>query len=138
MALIPYNMPCDFDFFSPFDNISLCSSMKNIMNTDIVEGENELKIVMDVPGIKKENLKITLEKGVLTVSGSTQSESEEKDQEGNYIKRERHSGEFTRSFNVNKNLDKSDVKAKLENGTLTLTLPKNQPEESNSNVIDIE
>ena len=138
MALIPYNMPCDFDFFSPFDNISLCSSMKNIMNTDIVEGENELKIVMDVPGIKKENLKITLEKGVLTVSGSTQSESEEKDQEGNYIKKERHSGEFTRSFNVNKNLDKSDVKAKLENGTLTLTLPKSQPEESNSNVIDIE
>ena len=138
MPLIPYNMPCDFDLFSPFDNMSWCSSVKSMMNTDIVEGEKDLRIVMDVPGVKKENLKITLEKGVLTVSGSTQGESEEKDEEGNYIRKERHSGEFTRSFNVNKNLDKNDVKAKLENGTLTLTLPKSDPEADTSAVIDIE
>ena len=138
MPLIPYNMPCDFDLFSPFDNMSWCSSVKSMMNTDIVEGEKDLRIVMDVPGVKKENLKITLEKGILTVSGSTQGESEEKDEEGNYIRKERHSGEFTRSFNVNKNLDKNDVKAKLENGTLTLTLPKSDPESDTSTVIDIE
>ncbi len=138
MPLIPYNMPCDFDLFSPFDNMSWCSSVKSMMNTDIVEGEKDLRIVMDVPGVKKENLKITLEKGILTVSGSTQGESEEKDEEGNYIRKERHSGEFTRSFNVNKNLDKNDVKAKLENGTLTLTLPKSDPEADTSAVIDIE
>lgn len=138
MPLIPYNMPCDFDLFSPFDNMSWCSSVKSMMNTDIVEGEKDLRIVMDVPGVKKENLKITLEKGILTVSGSTQGESEEKDEEGNYIRKERHSGEFARSFNVNKNLDKNDVKAKLENGTLTLTLPKSDPEADTSAVIDIE
>lgn len=131
MQLIPY----DFDLFrSPLDNWHSISSMKNSLSTDIVESEKDLKIVMDIPGVKKENVKVTLEKGILTVSASTQSQSEEKDKEGNYIRKERYSGEYTRSFSVSENLSKDDITAKMEDGTLTLTIPKNVEKDSSETI----
>jgi len=138
MSLIPY-LPYDFDLFSsPFENMSSCSGIKSVMSTDIAENEDSLEFTMDLPGIKKENIKITLEKGILTISASTHSETEEKDQKGKCIRKERHSGEFTRSFSVDKNLTKDDVKAKLEDGVLTLTLPKSVERSSESNIVEIQ
>ncbi len=135
MQLIPY----DFDLFhSPLDHWRPFSNMRNSLSTDIIENDKELKIVMDIPGVKKENVKVTLEKGILTVSASTHGESEEKDNEGNYIRRERHSGEYTRSFSVSDDVSQDDIKAKMENGTLTLTIPKNVEKESSSKTIEIE
>ena len=132
-------MSYDADLFrSPFENLYSLAQMKNSMSTDIIENENDIKVLIDIPGVKKENVKITLENSVLTISASTQSESEEKDTEGNYIRRERRSGEYTRSFNVSENLSKDDIKAKLEDGTLTLTIPKNIEKESESQTIEIE
>ena len=129
MQLIPY----DFDLFrTPFENFS---HFKNSIKSDIIETENEIKVIMDIPGVKKENIKITLEKSVLTISASTNDESEEKDNEGNYIRRERHSGEYIRSFNVREDLTKEDIKAKLQDGTLTLTIPKVTTKEPHSQTI---
>ena len=138
MSIIPY-FPHDFDIFSsPFENMSSCSSIKNIMSTDISESKNELKFTTELPGIKKENIKVTLENGILTISASTKSEKEEKDEKGKCIRKERHSGEFTRSFSVDKSLTKDDVKAKLEDGILTLTLPKSVEKSTESSTIEIE
>ncbi len=135
MHLIPY----DFDLFhSPLDHWHPFSSVKNSLSTDIIENDKELEIIMDIPGVKKENVKITLEKGILTVSASTQGESEEKDKEGNYIRKERYSGNYTRSFSVSEGLSKEDIKAKMVDGTLTLTIPKNIEKSSPSETIEIE
>ncbi len=132
-------IPRDFDLFSsPFDGFGSLMSVKHPMSTDIVEDGENLKIIMDLPGVKKENVKITLENGYLTVSASTKGKSEEKDEEGTFIRRERHFGEFTRSFAVSKNVSKDEIKAKLENGTLTLLVPKESAKEAPSSTIEIE
>lgn len=137
MSLMPY-LPYDFDLFSsPFENRSLQFSTKNMMSTDIVENENEIKIIMDIPGVKRENVNVTIEKGVLTISASTHSESEEKDAAGNYIRRERSNGEYTRSFTVGENVTADEIVAKLEDGTLTLTIPNNPEKKKTSQTVTI-
>lgn len=137
MSLIPCSF-YDLDtFFTPFENRAFQFSNKNMMSTDIVENENEIKIIMDIPGVKKENINITIEKGVLTVSASTQSESEEKDQSGNYVRRERSSGQYTRSFNIGENITADEVVAKLEDGILTLIIPNNPEKKKESQTVKI-
>ena len=132
-------IPRDFDLFSsPFDGFGSLMSVKHPMSTDIVEDGENLKIIMDLPGVKKENVKITLENGYLTISASTKGDSEEKNEEGTFIRRERHSGELTRSFAVSKDISKDEIKAKLENGTLTLLVPKEPTKDTSSNIIEIE
>lgn len=132
-------IPRDFDLFStPFEGFGSLMSIKHPMSTDIVEDGENLKIIMDLPGVKKENVKITLENGYLTVSASTKGDSEEKNEEGTFIRRERHSGELTRSFAVSKDVSKDDIRAKLENGTLTLLVPKEPVKDASSNTIEIE
>lgn len=132
-------IPRDFDLFStPFEGFGSLMSIKHPMSTDIVEDGENLKIIMDLPGVKKENVKITLENGYLTISASTKGDSEEKNEEGTFIRRERHSGELTRSFAVSKDVSKDDIRAKLENGTLTLLVPKEPAKDASSNTIEIE
>lgn len=134
MKLIPH----DFDLFStPFDGFGSFMNIKHPMSTDIVEDEENLKIIMDLPGVKKENVKITLENGYLTISASTKGDSEEENEEGTFIRRERHCGELTRSFSVSKDISKDDIRARLEDGTLTLLVPK-EPSKDTSNIIEIE
>ena len=65
-------------------------------------------------------------------------ESEEENEEGTFIRRERHSGELTRSFAVSKDVSKEDIRAKLEDGTLTLLIPKEPSKDASSNIIEIE
>ena len=132
-------IPRDFDLFtSPFENWHSLMNFKNPMNTDIIEDGKNLKIIVDLPGVKKENVKITLENAILTVSASTKGGCEEKNKEGTYIRRERHSGTYTRSFSVSENLSKDDVKASMSDGTLTLTIPKSVEKEPETQTIEIE
>ncbi len=135
--LIPHFEPDDFDFFrTPFEKTF--SSLKNHAKTDIIEYDDKTEMVIDLPGVKKENVKVTIEKGTLTISASNESESEQKDSEGKYIRRERVSGSYTRSFNIDENITKSDIKAKLDNGVLTVTIPKKDKSESGPESVDIE
>lgn len=135
MKLIPH----DFDLFSsPFDGFGSLMNIKHPMSTDIVEDGENLKIIVDLPGVKKENVKITLENGYLTISAFTKGNSEEKDEEGTFIRRERHFGEFTRSFAVSKDVSKDEIKAKLEDGTLTLLVPREPSKDASSSTIEIE
>ena len=70
-----------------------------------------------------------LEDGKLTVSAAHNAEKEDKDEKGRYIRRERFYGNVSRSFYVGKDLTREDIRAKFENGVLTLTVPKKQPAE---------
>ncbi len=145
MHMVPYhaNFLDNYDFSSPFEhlfkNLDFRPSAKNLMSTDVIEKKDGLELIMDLPGLKKEDIKIELSEGYLTITAESSKESEEKDKEGNYLKRERHSGKYTRSFYVGESLTEEDIKAKFENGILTLNFPKNQDKiEAQKKFISIE
>ena len=72
----------------------------SLMKTDIKEMENGYEVTMNLPGVKKEDVKAELKDGCLTISASSNSNKDEKDEEGRYIRRERYSGSCSRSFYV--------------------------------------
>lgn len=97
---------------------------KNIMKTDVKETDNGYELDIDLPGFKKDEISAHLENGYLTVSAAKGLDKDEKDKEGHYIRRERYSGSMTRSFYVGDALTEEDIKAKYENGILSLSIPK--------------
>ena len=95
---------------------------------------------MNLPGIKKENVKAELKDGYLTISATSASQKDEKDSDGVYIRRERYAGTCSRSFYVGEDVKQEDIKARFEDGTLKLQVPKNKKEVvvENPNYITIE
>ena len=138
---MPYNSFDLFDDFrSPFDDFFKSMDNKSIvqvMQTDIKEKDGNYELIVDVPGINKEDIKIELKNGYLNISAVTNKSVEEKDEKENYIRKERYSGNYSRSFYVGEELKTEDVKAKFENGTLTLTFPKVEKEKQ-QNFIEIQ
>lgn len=105
----------------------------NMMKTDIKEHDGGYELAVDLPGIKKEDIKAELNDGYLTITAENNSSKDEKDEKGKYICRERYTGSYSRSFYVGDGLTEQDIKAKFENGTLTLAIPKKEvlPEKQN-------
>ena len=105
----------------------------NMMKTDIKEHDNCYDLTIDLPGVKKEDIKAELNDGYLTVSAENNPSKDEKDENGKYICRERYSGSYSRSFYVGDAITEEDISAKFENGTLKLTVPKKEalPEKQN-------
>lgn len=104
---------------------------KNVMSTDIKETDDSYEMVVDLPGFKKEDVKVELDNGYLTITAAkglekNEAESEEAKKEGRYIRKERYSGEFKRSFYVGDYLTQEDIKAKFQHGLLTLDFPKKE------------
>ena len=97
---------------------------KNLMKTDVRETADSYELDIDLPGFKKEDVKLDLENGYLTISAQRNEELDEKDNEGRYIRQERATGSCARSFYVGKELEPKDISAKFENGILSLHLPK--------------
>lgn len=128
------------DFFDfPFGG-SYRTTGSDLMRTDIKEKDGSYEITMNLPGVKKEDVKAELKDGYLTVSASSSRNADEKNEEGKYIRRERYSGSCSRSFYVGEDVTEADIKAKFENGTLTLMVPKKdeQPAVENKKYIAIE
>lgn len=98
-----------------------------LMKTDVKETSDGYELTVDLPGVKKENISAELENGYLTIKTNVASEESKKDENGRYIRRERYSGSYSRSFYVGDNITEEDIKAKLENGVLTLDIPKKNP-----------
>ncbi len=97
----------------------------NAMRVDISEDEKNIYIDAEMPGIKKEDVKVTIEDGVLMIRGERKQETEEKKK--NYHRVERVYGSFLRAFTLGENVDKDNIEAKYEDGVLHLTLPKIEP-----------
>ena len=128
------------DFFDfPFGS-NYTATDSSLMKTDIKEMENGYEVTMNLPGVKKEDVKAELKDGYLTISASSNSNKDEKDEEGRYIRRERYSGSCSISFYVGDAVTEADIKAKFENGTLTKMIPKKevQPAVENKKYIAIE
>lgn len=100
----------------------------NVMKTDVRETDAGYEVFIDLPGFKKEDVKLDLNNGYLTITANRDGSHDEKDQNGRYIRQERYTGSCARSFYVGEELKPEDVKARFENGILALTLPKAQPQ----------
>lgn len=90
---------------------------------DISETENEYFIRAALPGINKEDVELTLENGVLTLSAETRNESEQREGE-RVIRQERNYGKYVRSLKLGKGVDESAVEASYTNGVLEIRIPK--------------
>lgn len=113
------------NFFDDFMNMPFGGMKTNgMMKTDIRDSGDSYQLEIDLPGFQKEEIKAQLKDGCLTISAATNSNSDEKDKNGRYIRRERYSGTCTRNFYVGEGLTQEDIKAKFENGILTLSIPK--------------
>lgn len=101
-----------------------------VMKTDIKEKDGLYLMTMDLPGFDKDNIKIELKDGYLTVTAEQKEEKEENEEEkGGYIVRERNYGSCSRSFYVGDHVTENDVKAAYKDGALHLSFPKEAPKE---------
>jgi len=99
---------------------------KGMMKTDVREQEGNYLVDMELPGVKKEDVKAQLKEGYLTISATSNMNKDEKDKEGNYIRRERYTGQCSRTFFVGEDVTEEEIKAKFEDGMLTLSIPKKE------------
>jgi len=99
-----------------------------IMKTDIKEQKDGYELMIDLPGFTKDEIKASVSDGYLTISAAKGLDKDEKDKEGNYIRRERYAGSMCRSFYVGDAVSEEDIHAKYEDGILKLSVPKKAPE----------
>ena len=99
---------------------------RNLMKTDVRELDGSYELDVDLPGFKKDDVQAELKDGYLTITAQTQSESEDKDEEGTYVRKERFSGKCSRTFYVGDDIEEDDIKAKFEDGVLKIAVPKKQ------------
>jgi len=102
---------------------------------DVKETANEIKILADLPGIKKEDIKVELVEGRLTVAGSRRKE-DRREGENWYIE-ERSSGSFSRTLRLPRNVKQEDIVASFRDGVLEVTVPKEAPVAPESRAITI-
>jgi HSP20 family protein len=91
---------------------------------DVREGENELTLEVELPGIKPEEVEITADKGVLTIRGEKHSERKEGEENSRYHLVERTYGSFTRSFQLPQGLNDEEIQASYNDGILSVRIPK--------------
>lgn len=106
------------------------SYFNEVMKTDIKDEGDHYQLAIDLPSIKKEDIKLALDDGYLTVSASFNRE--DKENNGKYLHRERHYGNYSRSFYVGDQVKEEDIKAKLDEGVLRLSIRKTEEKETDS------
>ena len=123
---------------SPYRNCNRqFENMTSLMKTDVIEKENGYELQAELPGFNKEDIKIDLKDDVLTIKAAHTDNKDEKDENGKYIRRERRSSSYQRSFRV-EGLKPEDIIAQYRNGVLTVDLPKKQVEQKKDEPIRIE
>ena len=114
------------NFFDDFFENPFSMAPTNAMKTDVRENDKCFTLSIDLPGIRKEDVKAELHNGYLTVSACTAQENDNKDDKGAYIRRERFSGTYSRSFYVGEGVTEEDIHAKFADGVLHLDVPKKE------------
>jgi len=129
------------DFFSPFfkhffddDFFTAMPYMQGNFSVDLKETDDHYQIEADLPGIRKEDIDIDFSNNYLTISAKRNEAIEDKNE--NYVRRERHYGEFKRSFYID-NVDENKIDASFKDGVLKVVLPKLNKGKNNRRKIDI-
>ena len=114
----------DFNEMFPafFDNGDLEKSFAGF-KTDVMEKDGNYVLEAELPGFNKEDINVDLKDDILTISAAHNEEKNEEDNKTKYIRKERHSASYSRSFRV-ANVTHEDIKAAYNNGVLEVTFPK--------------
>ena len=126
-----------YDLFDAFDDFfrPVFFDEQHDLKTNIKETDSAYELDIEMPGYSKDQIKVALENGYLTVSAS--KESKEEDNKKHYVRKE-ISESCSRSYYVGDDVTQADIKAKYENGMLAISVPKSQPKQIQSSYIDNE
>ncbi len=127
-----WNTPGVFDQFLNHDLHQLLGSdyRSSMPAVNVIENQASYEIEVAAPGLAKEDLQVSIEKDVLTISAEKKTSTENKN--GNYLKREFSYHSFKRKFNVPEHADTNAIKASYENGVLKVVLPKKEKNDDNT------
>lgn len=140
--LTPYERRHQRALFNPFRDME--NFEKNFwgdmaatdFKTDIKDNGKEYVLEAELPGFKKEDIHVDIEDGYMTISAERSNETEKKDDKGNFVRRERSYGSFSRSFDVS-SVKTEDITGEYKDGVLTLTMPKKEENMPTSRRIEI-
>ena len=140
-GMLPFERGDDntFDAFDKFMRNFFDHSNTSLpaFRTDIRDAGDKFILEAELPGFEKEDIKLDLKDGILTISAEHNENNDQKDEKGNYIRRERRYGSFSRSFDVT-GIDENGITAAYKNGVLELSLPKAVPAVPEAKRISIE
>ncbi|MBN1928233.1 MAG: Hsp20/alpha crystallin family protein [Chlorobiaceae bacterium] len=114
---------------------SMGSMIAPTFKVDISEDEKAIYLSADIPGVKKEDVKVTIEDDVISICAERAQEEEEKKK--NYHRVERSWGSLSRSFTIGENVDSDNISANYDNGVLKIVVPKKEPEEKKSKEVTV-
>lgn len=140
MGLLPTHSKFDIDRF--FDHFFAPSQSKEDSGSfftpriDVKDNKDHYEVTAELPGVKKEDIHLTLENGILTLEAESKQEDKE-EKEGKIIRQERRYGKILRSFSVGESVHEGDISASFENGVLKLTAPKKEPDKAASRRIEV-
>ncbi|GGO78368.1 heat-shock protein Hsp20 [Marinobacterium nitratireducens] len=135
--LTRFNSLFNDSFFNDFFRPAVRGGGEKVPAIDVHESDGGYKVKVDLPGVKKEDIKVSLDNGILSIRAETKSEEKE-EKEGKLIRQERHFGQFLRQLSVGSDVDPAAIKAQFDNGVLTLELPKQQNLPADKRHISIE
>ena len=130
----------EFTEFADVDKVLYGKHGKNMMKTDVKELDNGFEVDIDLPGFKKDEIRLQLENGYLTVNSAKGIDKDEQDKKGRYVRRERYAGSMSISFYVGDHVTEKYIHPKYENGILRFSVPKEEkkPIEEKKHYISIE
>lgn len=131
----------DFDqfverFFRPMRSVEERMSWDLVPAVDVSEADDHYLVRAELPGVKKDDIDVTLEGGVLTITAETKSEQEQKNGE-RFIRQERRYGKYMRSLRLGSGIDEHKVKANYKDGVLELVLPKSESVKPRRIAVDV-
>ena len=138
-GMIPFARHDDnvFDLFDNFERSFFGDNSASTFRTDIRDEGDKFVLEAELPGFRKEDISLDVKEGILTISAEHKESSDQKDEKGSYIRRERRYGSLSRSFDIS-GVDAAAIKAKYDSGVLELTLPKKGDVTPPSHQISIE
>jgi len=115
---IRWDLPTWGELARPFEG--------RVLNVDVIDRDKEMVVRAEIPGVKKEDLEVSLSDNRLTIKGSTKHE-ETTEEEGEYTHRELSRGSFSRTVTLPSDVDGEKARAEFKDGVLEMTLPKQKP-----------
>lgn len=141
MNLIPRDSLFDLDtFFNGFQGLTPKSVGEEgsffAPRVDVHSKRNKYVIDAELPGVRKDDLRVNFENGVLSIEAEMKDETSE-EEDGKVIRRERRFGQFSRSFHLGEDISDADIKASFKDGVLKLEIPKATPTKPEKRQIEV-
>ena len=124
-------------FWSLFNDCFSDEEPSNVRKSDIIEDDQGYKLEIEVPGVDKKNIRLSLDKGYLSVNAHIVKNNNQEGGKRKYLHSERYEGSFTRSFYVGNDIKRSDIEATVNNGLLLVRIKKPAQQSEEQKYIEI-